>query len=72
MTCTWRPPAYNRFLANHPLKYPKACDCLQKDKRVLFIVARRRPGGFTPRLPPSKGGDSRSRLSGPRMQGLRP
>jgi putative transposase len=28
--------AYERFLTNYQLKYPKACDCLQKDKEVLF------------------------------------
>lgn len=28
--------AYNRFLTNYQLKYPKACDCLEKDKEVLF------------------------------------
>jgi putative transposase len=28
--------AYDRFLANYQLKYPKACDCLEKDKGVLF------------------------------------
>jgi putative transposase len=28
--------AYDRFLANYRLKYPKACDCLEKDKGVLF------------------------------------
>jgi transposase-like protein len=28
--------AYDRFLTNYQLKYPKACDCLEKDKGVLF------------------------------------
>jgi putative transposase len=28
--------AYDRFLTNYQLKYPKACDCLEKDKAVLF------------------------------------
>jgi putative transposase len=28
--------AYDRFSTNYQLKYPKACDCLQKDKDVLF------------------------------------
>ncbi|HEY0791266.1 MAG TPA: IS256 family transposase [Chthoniobacterales bacterium] len=28
--------AYDRFLSNYQLKYPKACDCLEKDKGVLF------------------------------------
>jgi transposase-like protein len=28
--------AYDRFLTNYQLKYPKACDCLEKDKDVLF------------------------------------
>jgi putative transposase len=27
--------AYERFLTNYQLKYPKACDCLEKDKEVL-------------------------------------
>src|SRR4051794_17034269 len=28
--------AYDRFSTNYQLKYPKACDCLEKDKEVLF------------------------------------
>ena len=28
--------AYDRFLTNDQLKYPKACDCLEKDKDALF------------------------------------
>jgi putative transposase len=28
--------AYQRFLTNYELKYPKACECLEKDKEVLF------------------------------------
>jgi putative transposase len=28
--------AYDRFLTNYQLKYPKACDCLEKDKDTLF------------------------------------
>ena len=28
--------AYERFLANYRLKYPKACDCLEKDKDWPF------------------------------------
>jgi putative transposase len=28
--------AYERFLTNYQLKYPKACECLQKDKDTLF------------------------------------
>jgi putative transposase len=28
--------AYDRFLTDYQLKYPKACDCLEKDKEVLF------------------------------------
>jgi putative transposase len=28
--------AYDRFITNYQLKYPKACDCLEKDKEVLF------------------------------------
>ena len=28
--------AYDRFLTNYQLKYPKACHCLEKDKAVLF------------------------------------
>jgi putative transposase len=28
--------AYDRFLNQYPLKYPKACECLQKDKDPLF------------------------------------
>jgi putative transposase len=28
--------AYARFLSNYQLKYPKACDCLEKDKELLF------------------------------------
>lgn len=28
--------AYERFLGNYRLKYPRACDCLEKDKDVLF------------------------------------
>jgi transposase-like protein len=28
--------AYDRFLTNYQLKYPKACDCLEKDKGMLF------------------------------------
>jgi transposase-like protein len=28
--------AYERFLTNYELKYPKACDCLEKDKDTLF------------------------------------
>jgi putative transposase len=28
--------AYDRFLANYQLKYPRACECLEKDKDVLF------------------------------------
>ena len=28
--------AYDRFLTNYQLKYPKACNCLEKDKAVLF------------------------------------
>jgi putative transposase len=28
--------AYDRFLTNYQLKYPKACECLEKDKDTLF------------------------------------
>jgi transposase-like protein len=28
--------AYERFVANYQLKYPKACECLEKDKDTLF------------------------------------
>jgi putative transposase len=28
--------AYDRFLTNYQLKYPKACDCLEKDQELLF------------------------------------
>jgi transposase-like protein len=28
--------AYDRFLKDFQAKYPKACECLQKDKDVLF------------------------------------
>jgi putative transposase len=28
--------AYDRFLRDYQLKYPKACECLQKDKDTLF------------------------------------
>jgi putative transposase len=28
--------AYERFLTNYQLKYPKACECLEKDKDTLF------------------------------------
>ena len=28
--------AYDRFLTNYQLKYPKACDCLEKDKDTVF------------------------------------
>jgi putative transposase len=28
--------AYDRFLTDYQLKYPKACECLQKDKDTLF------------------------------------
>jgi putative transposase len=28
--------AYDRFLGNYQLKYPRACDCLEKDKDALF------------------------------------
>src|SRR5204862_3429025 len=28
--------AYEQFLKDYSVKYPKACDCLKKDKDVLF------------------------------------
>ena len=42
MTCTWHPTkeealkAYQLFLGLYEAKYPKACECLQKDEEVLF------------------------------------
>ena len=35
-TCTEALAAYDRFQTHYRLKYPQACDCLQKDKAVLF------------------------------------
>jgi transposase-like protein len=35
-TCTEALAAYDRFQTNYRLKYPKACDCLERDKGVLF------------------------------------
>jgi putative transposase len=35
-TCQDALAAYERFLTNYQLKYPKACECLEKDKDVLF------------------------------------
>jgi putative transposase len=29
--------AYDRFLTNYQLKYPKACECLEKDKDTLLL-----------------------------------
>jgi transposase-like protein len=29
--------AYERFLTNYQLKYPKACECLEKDKDTLLL-----------------------------------
>ena len=28
--------AYDQFLCNYQTKFPKACECLEKDKAVLF------------------------------------
>src|SRR4030081_1984218 len=42
MKCIWRPPAkqalaaYDQFISSYQVKFPKACECLEKDKGVLF------------------------------------
>ena len=28
--------AYDQFISSYQIKFPKACECLQKDKEVLF------------------------------------
>jgi hypothetical protein len=42
MKCTWRLPEKRlwqltrEFISSYQTKFPKACECLQKDKEVLF------------------------------------
>src|ERR1700757_4133865 len=40
MKCTWRRPAKQLWQpmisSSYQIKFPKACECLQKDKEVLF------------------------------------
>src|SRR5580692_5126886 len=42
MKCTWRRPrkaalaVYDQFISSYQIKFPKACQCLEKDKAVLF------------------------------------
>jgi putative transposase len=42
MKCTWRRPAKQlwqltrEFISSYQIKFPKACECLEKDKEVLF------------------------------------
>jgi len=28
--------AYEQFISSYQIKFPKACECLEKDKEVLF------------------------------------
>ena len=39
MKCTWPRPAkrlWQQFINSYQIKFPKACECLEKDKEVLF------------------------------------
>ena len=42
MKCTWRQPAKQlwqptrEFISSYQTKFPNACECLEKDKEVLF------------------------------------
>ena len=51
--------AYDQFISSYQSKFPKACECLEKDKEVLFTFTTFRPnigriyGPPTPSNPPS-------------------